>query len=159
LTRTLIAGFGNALRGDDGFGVAVIRRLERESLGDDVDTLEVGTGGMHLAHQLLSRYDRAVIVDAMTRGEPPGTLYVLEIADVEPETRIDMHLALPARALGVAKALGVLPSTVLMVGCEPAVVDELTLELSPGVARAVEPAVRRIVQLVRGDDGAASRNV
>ena len=26
--RTLIAGFGNVLRGDDGFGVEVVRRLQ-----------------------------------------------------------------------------------------------------------------------------------
>ena len=26
--RTLVAGFGNVLRGDDGFGVEVIRRLQ-----------------------------------------------------------------------------------------------------------------------------------
>ena len=103
--RTLIAGFGNVLRGDDGFGVEVVRRLEREQLGDDVHVIDVGIGGIHLAHELLSRYDRAVIVDAMTRGGAPGTLYVLEVTDVEPESRIDTHLAMPARAH--APAVGV----------------------------------------------------
>ena len=33
MTRTLIAGFGNVLRKDDGFGVEVIRRLEEEGVG------------------------------------------------------------------------------------------------------------------------------
>ena len=31
----------------------------------------------------------------------------------------DMHLATPERALMLARALGVLPSEVLMVGCQP----------------------------------------
>ena len=33
--RTLIAGFGNVLRGDDGFGVEVVRRLEQAGVGSD----------------------------------------------------------------------------------------------------------------------------
>jgi hydrogenase maturation protease len=150
--RTLIAGFGNMLRGDDGFGVEVIRRLETETLGDEVHLIDVGTGGIHLAHALMERYDRVVIVDAMARGQAPGTLYFLEVEEIEAEKSVDMHLVLPARALGLAKALGVLPPSVIMVGCEPAEVDELTLELSPLVHKAVTQAVDWITGFV----GAAS---
>ena len=147
--RTLIAGFGNPLRGDDGFGVEVVRRLQCEPLGDDVKAIDVGTGGIHLAHELLSNYERVIIVDAAAHGGAPGTLRVMEIEHVEPESRIDMHLVLPARALGVAKALGVLPPHVFLIGCEPAVVDELTLELSPSVAAAVDVAVNRVLELLQ----------
>ena len=78
--RTLIAGFGNELRGDDGFGVEVVQRVHRRLGGrTDVDVLEVGTGGLQLAQQLLNPYDRLVVVDAMTRGGRPGTMYVLEL--------------------------------------------------------------------------------
>ena len=146
--RTLVAGFGNALRGDDGFGVEVVRRLGMQSLGDDISVIDVGTGGMHLAYELLSRYDRVVIVDAMTQGKPAGTLYVREVASVEPESRIDPHLVLPARALGVAKALGVLPASIILIGCEPLDVDELTVELSPAVSSAVDVAVKKILELL-----------
>ncbi|HEV2131682.1 MAG TPA: hydrogenase maturation protease, partial [Longimicrobiaceae bacterium] len=74
--RTLIAGFGNVLRGDDGFGVEVIHRLEAAGpAGDEVRLLEVGTGGLALAQELLAGYDRLIIVDAMTCGGAPGTLY------------------------------------------------------------------------------------
>jgi hydrogenase maturation protease len=114
---------------------------------------------MHLAHELLSRYDRAVIVDAMERGQCPGTLYVLEVKDVEPESRIDTHLALPARALGVAKALGALPATVFMVGCEPAIVDELTTELSPAVSSAVDDAVSVVLRLAAPQNGEISNQM
>ena len=138
--RTLVAGFGNPLRGDDGFGVEVVRRIEQRSLGDDVDVLDVGTGGIHLAHALRSVYDRVVIVDAMVQGRAPGTLTVMEIEHVEPERSVDLHLVLPARALGVAKALGVLPASVVLIGCEPAQLDELTLDLSPPVAAAFDGA-------------------
>jgi len=47
--RTLIAGFGNVLRGDDGFGVEVIRRLQEREPIQDVEVMEVGTAGIRLA--------------------------------------------------------------------------------------------------------------
>jgi Ni,Fe-hydrogenase maturation factor len=36
--------------------------------------MEVGTAGIRLAQELLTPYDRLVIVDAMTRGGAPGTV-------------------------------------------------------------------------------------
>jgi hydrogenase maturation protease len=139
--RTLIAGFGNPLRGDDGFGVEVARRLAEQSLGDQVKVVDVGIGGIHLAHELLDSYGRAIIVDAMTRSQAPGTLYVEEVLGVEAVQRIDMHLTLPAGALGVAKTLGVLPAHVILVGCEPKTVDELHIGLSEHVSAAADEAV------------------
>lgn len=146
--RTLIAGFGNVLRGDDGFGVAVIQRLAEETWGDGVEILEVGTGGIRLAQQLLDSYDRLIIVDAMARGEPPGTVYVRRVESVDPVGEVDLHLAVPARALSLAQALGALPGEIYLVGCEPCEVDELTTDLSPPVQAAVDAAVERVHRLV-----------
>lgn len=147
--RMLVAGFGNELRGDDGFGIEVAQRVARR-VGDrgDVDVLEVGTGGLQLAQQLLDPYDRLVVVDAMTRGGEPGTLYVLELESVDEIREVDLHLATPDRALSVAQALGGLPAEVFLVGCEPHEVDELTMELTPAVAAAVEDAVEAVLRLM-----------
>ena len=154
MPRTLIAGFGNVLRGDDGFGVEVIRRLEEaELLGDDVELMDVGTGGIRLAQELLAAYDRLIIVDAMARGGAPGSVYVLEVESVDSVTEVDLHLATPSRALSVAKALGALPGQVFLVGCEPAEVEELTTELTPPVRAAVDTAIRRIHDLVAAGAG------
>ena len=154
--RTLVAGFGNVLRGDDGFGVEVIRRLrESDLVRDGVDFMEVGTAGIGLAQELLTPCERLIIVDAMKRGGPPGSVYVSEVESVEPATEVDMHMAVPARALAVAKALGALPREVFIIGCEPAEVDELTTELTPPVAAAVETAlehVRRLLDAGRAAD-------
>lgn len=154
MPRTLIAGFGNSLRGDDGFGVEVVRRLAERGTGSaEVELMEVGTGGIRLAQELLSPCDFLIIADAMTRGGTPGTLYVLEVESVEKVREVDMHLALPSRALSVAQALGVLPPRVVLVGCEPLAVDELTCapggQLSRPVRAAVESAVTSIEELVR----------
>jgi len=159
MRRTLIAGFGNSLRGDDGFGVAVIHRLEELGVGsetwnpgDRIDLLEVGTAGIRMAQDLLTPCDVLIIADAMTRGGEPGTLYVREVDDVEQAESVDMHVAIPSQALSVAKALGVLPPKIIIVGCEPMQVDELTCdltgELSPPVRLAVAQAVEQILELV-----------
>ena len=147
--RMLVAGFGNVLRGDDGFGVEVVRRLhEPGAVPDGTVLLEVGTGGIALAQELLTPYDRLVVVDAMQRGGTPGTLYVLQVDSVETLRSVDMHMAVPSRALGLAQALGGLPHEVFMVGCEPTVVDDLQMELSPAVGAAVDAAMMEVRKLL-----------
>ncbi len=155
--RTLIAGFGNTLRGDDGFGIEVIRRLGNDGVErPGVELMEVGTAGIRLAQELLTPCDLLIIADAMSRGGAPGTVYVLEVDAVDAVQRVDMHVAIPSHALSVAKALDVLPGRVIMVGCEPMEVDEMTCELTgeltPPVRAAVDVAVRRIHHLLDGSE-------
>ena len=149
MRRTLVAGFGNVLRGDDGFGVAVLRELgERGVASENVELLDVGTGGIRLAQELMNPFDRLIIIDAATRGGTPGTIYTLIIDEVRPTREIDMHTTVPSRALEVAQALGPLPAEMYLVGCEPLVVDEWSTELSPLVASAVTRAVREVEALL-----------
>jgi len=153
--RTLVAGFGNVLRGDDGFGVEVVRRLQEDGAPvPGVDIMEVGTAGIRLAQELLTPYDRLIIVDAMPRGGVAGSVYVLTVESVDSAVEVDPHLTVPARALSVAKALGGLPREVFLVGCEPADVDELTTRLTPSVEAAVEAALGHVRRLLAG--GAAT---
>lgn len=154
MKRVLVAAFGNELRGDDGFGIAVLRRLEAlpSPAGSvDVRFVEVGTGGLWLAQQLLTPCDRLIIVDAVSRGGTPGTISVLRVDDVPASPDIDLHLTVPARALAVAKALGALPPETFIVGCEPAEVDELAMTLSDAVSRSLPAAVERVRDLMSVD--------
>ncbi len=147
--KTLIAGFGNVLRRDDGFGVEVIRRLEQEGVGTNVTLLEVGTGGIRLAQELMTPYDRLIIVDAMSRGQRPGSVSVLAVEGVERVREVDMHAAEPSRALALARALRPLPPQILMVSCEPAEMDELSMELTGAVEAGVVQALSEIRRLTR----------
>lgn len=147
--RILVAAFGNELRGDDGFGIAVLKKLEAMPPAPhlDVRLLHVGTAGIRLAQELLSPCDRLIVVDAIRRGGAPGTLYVLEVEDIGLPAEVDMHLAVPGQALGLARALGAVPREAFMVGCEPLDVDELTTEMSAPVREAVDLAVRHVASL------------
>jgi hydrogenase maturation protease len=157
--RVLVAGVGNVLRGDDGFGPAVINHLEQRSdLPRGVRLVEVGIGGIHLVHELMAGFEGLILVDAVDRTEPPGSLYVLEpkvppVAELTARQRheagCDMHQAVPARALIMAQAVNALPRQLRIVGCQPAVVDDLIFDLSPPVQKAVPAAVNAILSLLR----------
>ena len=89
--RVLVAGIGNVFLGDDGFGVALAGRLARHALPPGVDVADFGIRGMDLAYALGDGYDAAVLLDAAPRGEPPGTLSVIEPEIEEGEVPIDAH--------------------------------------------------------------------
>ena len=141
MTRILVAGVGNVLRGDDGFGPAVVERLGRLPAG--AETVETGIGGVALLQELLAGCEGLVLVDAVDRGAEPGTVFELlpEVGDAVHVA--DVHLANPDRVLSMAKTMGVLPARVRIVGCQPAAV-----ELGDGLSETVEAAVERAVALV-----------
>ena len=76
--RVLVAGIGNVFLGDDGFGVAVAQRMLERGAPAGVRVLDAGIRGFDLACALLEGWDAAILIDAVQRGGPPGTLYVLE---------------------------------------------------------------------------------
>jgi hydrogenase maturation protease len=146
VTRILVAGVGNVLRGDDGFGPAVVARLE--DLPPGVEVIETGIGGVALLQELLTGWDGFVLIDAVDRGAPPGTLFELLPEVGEAVHVADVHLANPDRVLSMAKTMGVLPERVRIVGCQPAQVDELGQGLSAVVEAAVETAVAAVRRIV-----------
>jgi hydrogenase maturation protease len=146
MTRILVAGVGNVLRGDDGFGPAVVGRLG--SLPSGVEMVETGIGGVALLQELLAGCDGLVLVDAVDRGAQPGTVFELEPEVGDAIHVADVHLANPDRVLSMAKTMGALPDRVRIVGCQPLQTDELGQGLSPVVETAADRAagvVRRIV--------------
>ena len=152
--KTLIVGFGNVLLGDDGFGVEVIKRLAASALQPGVETMDVGIGGMHFVLRLMEGFEAVIVVDAVRRGQPPGTLYVFTPAaadlGVHGGRRIDPHFAEPARSMQLARALGFLPEKVTVLGCEPESC-QLGISLSLAVDAAVDRAVERIRDMVGSD--------
>jgi hydrogenase maturation protease len=156
--RVLVAGVGNVLRGDDGFGPAVVTALEAAGpLPPGLRTIEVGIGGIGLVHELLEGCDALLVVDAVDRGGEPGSLYLLEpeVPDadgISPAERhalaTDLHEVVPGQVLILARALGVLPPVVRIVGCQPGETEDFSLELTPAVQRAVPAAIKVILTFV-----------
>lgn len=159
--RILVAGMGNILRRDDGFGVAVAQRLQTTAeLPPSVTIVEVGTGGISLVQELMAPpgYDVLLLLDATERGGKPGQVYILEAEvpeldsfpeEVRRDFLADMHYAVPSRALVLAKALNALPSRTMIIGCQPDFVDEFAIGLSEPVTAGVEQAVKQVNLLIK----------
>jgi hydrogenase maturation protease len=161
--RVLIAGVGNIFLGDDGFGVEVVRRLREMALPDRVDVADYGIRGVHLAYDLLDgRHEALLLVDALPLGdEPPGTLAVIDVdlddpgwtlrgPDALAEPAADGHGMDPESVLRLLRSLGGVLGRVLVVGCQPADLQE-GMQLSAPVGAAIDEAVATVSALARDE--------
>ncbi len=88
----VIAGCGNLLRGDDGAGPVLVRRIWDLGVPEGVRLADGGTAGMDVAFQMAGAREVA-IVDACVSGSEPGTLFEVPGEDVEspPLESINLH--------------------------------------------------------------------
>lgn len=147
--RVLVAGVGNVFLADDGFGVEVVRRLAHVPLPDWVKVEDYGIRGLHLAYDLAGAdYELTILVDATTRGDEAGTVHVVELDTTQPaQPCLDAHGMQPDVVLNLLAWLDATPSRVVLVGCEPEVLDH-RMGLSPLVERAVGTAAGAVAALV-----------
>jgi hydrogenase maturation protease len=150
----LVAGVGNAWLRDDGFGGEVARRLQGRALPDGVAVMDAGTGGLDLAYEVMRGYEALVILDVSRQGGEPGTLYVIEpdeesvLGAIEDGETINPHGMDPQTVLRFVKSIGAWPGRVVVIACEPGVLDEIGLGLSEQVEDAVERAVALVVETI-----------
>lgn len=156
--RVLVVGVGNVLRGDDMFGVEIVRRLEQMNLPPSVRVTETGIAGISLVQELMAGYEAVLIIDAVARGKPPGTLVMLEPTVPDPTSMTteqrrmffsDLHQADPSIGLMMARAVGHLPARVRVLGCEVGETDELLIDMTPPVAAAVPQAIKMALHTLR----------
>ncbi len=164
MNAVLIAGVGNIFHGDDGFGPAVAQWLAGMALPAEVHAVDFGIRGFDLAYALTGGCRLAILVDAVQRGDAPGTLYVIE-PDTEAAAGDDAgvpspHGIDPTSVLRLAGILGcgadsdgnggVTVAQVLLIGCEPATFGDPVVGqmcLSDAVQAAVEPAAALALSL------------
>ena len=150
--KILVAGVGNAWLRDDGFGGEVARRLEAVELPDGIAVMDAGTGGLDLAYEVMRGYDALVILDVSRQGGEPGTLYVMEVSEESVEAKIDdgesinPHGMDPQTVLRFVRSIGAWPGRVVVIACEPAVVDEMGFGLSEDVGSAVGRAIDLVLE-------------
>jgi len=151
--RILVAGIGNIFLGDDGFGVEVVQRLSSRTFGESVRVADFGIRSYDLAYALGDGYDVTILVDAASRGDEPGTLYVIEpdVIDIpDSAAAADAHTMTPASVLSMAKSMGNISGRIMLVACEPATLggDEGQMGLSEPVSAAVDGAVALVVTMI-----------
>jgi hydrogenase maturation protease len=151
----LIAGIGNIFLGDDAFGVEVIRELTKLAWPDDVLVKDFGIRGFDLAYALMDeKYETVIMVDALPRGEEPGSTCVIEpdLAAIEGsgEMTFETHGMNPMRVLELVSAMGGTFHRIFIVGCEPESFggEEGRMGLSPRVTASIPEAVEKVQMLV-----------
>jgi hydrogenase maturation protease len=147
--HVLIAGVGNIFMSDDGFGSAVVDHLLATELPDDVRAVDYGIRGMHLAFDLSAEVATLILVDTVEDAGGPGGVVVVEVdTDLVATAPLDAHSMDPDTVLHSVVALAdELPRT-LVVGCQPASLEE-GIGLTPVVTAAVPVAADNAVELAR----------
>ena len=150
----LVACIGNIFQGDDAFGCEVAKALVSRSPSSHVRVVDFGIRGLDLTYALLDAPELTILVDTVSRGGEPGTLYTIEpdLQNLESAgaQSLDAHSMDPVHVLLAAKAMGAQLGRVLLVGCEPADLggQEGRMGLTPPVSEAIEPAALMVESLV-----------
>jgi hydrogenase maturation protease len=147
VTRTIVIGVGNALRGDDAAGVAVAERL-RTRVPEGVGVVACDEEPSRLM-EAWEGADRVVLVDSVSSGAESGTLHRFDADDdaIPARTfRSSTHAIGIAETIELARALGRLPRRVRVYGIEGA-----GFTTGAGLTTAVRSAVDFLVQDVLAD--------
>jgi hydrogenase maturation protease len=103
---------------------------------------------------VLDGYDITIFVDAIARGESPGTLYTIEpeVNDLEAlgVGVLETHSINPLSVWQMVKTMGGSFKKILLVGCEPATFggEEGLMGLSKEVQSAVPAAAKLVESLI-----------
>lgn len=141
----LVIGCGNVLRGDDGVGPEVVRRLAGLSL-PRVCCVDAGMSGVDVVLAMRGR-DEVVIVDACRSGAPAGTIRELDIGStgghaLSTPAGLAIHAFRWDHAVALARSLlrDAFPLRVTAV-----LVEGARFEHGDGLSAATESAVGEVV--------------
>jgi hydrogenase maturation protease len=140
----LCIGVGNEYRSDDGVGVCVARALREMNL-PDVFIVEHSGEGFSLAEKL-SEADKVILIDAVSSGAAPGTLFSFAAHQSPLPTSYfsaSTHAFGVAEAIELARQFGELPTSCIVYGVEGA-----NFEHGVGLSPALAPRVHDIALIL-----------
>jgi hydrogenase maturation protease len=157
ISKTLLLGLGNPIVSDDSVGLKVSTILKEKLSGrDGVEVSEDYWGGLRLMERLIG-YDRAIVIDAICTGSPPGTLHRLTPADIGTQRSASAHDVNLATALEFGRQAGVsLPANerIILVGIEAENVLDFSEHCTPDVEAAIPKAVEMVLEILEEGLGA-----
>ena len=143
----LVVGVGNPLRGDDGAGLEVARRVRDRAPADGFEVRELRGDLTELLDAWLGR-EAVVLVDTMRSGARPGAIRRLDASD-EPlpaqhrHGPTSTHAAGLAEMIELARALGRLPARLIVYA-----VEGRRYEAGAGLSDELEAIVPALVERV-----------
>jgi coenzyme F420 hydrogenase subunit delta len=146
----LIAGCGNKLFGDDGFGPEVVEYLlSHYNIPNNICLLDVGTGIRKILFTISLSEPRPkviVIIDAVDKGRKPGEIFEITLDEI-PQEKIDdfsMHQVPTSNLLRELRDF--CSVKVIVMACQIKTIPEtMQSGLSEPVKKAVPLMAQRIV--------------
>jgi hydrogenase maturation protease len=144
--RMLVMGIGNYLMGDEGIGVHLAQRLEKDGCPPNVDVIDGGTGGFSLM-SYFDDYPIIIFIDATMDGKPNGTVSL-----IKPKFAADFPKTLSVHDVGLKDMV----EAVYITGKVPKMylftisidtITPMTMELSPEVAASIPVLIMEIEKL------------
>jgi len=144
-----IVGCGNLLRGDDGVGPILIRKLWEIGLPSFVKLADGGTAGMDVLFQIKGA-KHVIIIDACKTGAEPGTIYEVpgeEFENIPLPQQLNLHAFRWDHAISVGRWLlkDEFPEKITVYLVEAQNID-YGMELSEPVKEAMEQLIEIIKQ-------------
>jgi coenzyme F420 hydrogenase subunit delta len=149
----VVAGCGNPLFADDGFGPAVVEELKKYTLPDNVTIIDAGLGGPHFIFTLLNPEvtKKLIIIDIADWGANPGDVREIPPEELPPGSYRDAHSWDLTEPLQRIKD----QIDITIIGCQPKRVTdpEMEIGLSDEVSHAIPKTVRHVLKMIGVDYG------
>ncbi|HHF98069.1 MAG TPA: hydrogenase maturation protease [Candidatus Aerophobetes bacterium] len=144
----LVVGAGNILLGDEGIGIHVIRELEKLTLPDNVEIMDIGVFSLSLISHITGK-EKVIIIDALKSGGSPGSIYRLSVDNLEWNKKDYLSL----HQLGIEEMLCFLKEEIpkekiIIIGIEPGEI-RWGMELSPCLKEKIPQIVKLVVEEIK----------
>lgn len=113
-------GVGNQDKGDDAFGLHLVRRMKEASLKHGAELIEGGTTGLDLL-RYFDETECLIVVDAMDLGLRVGAVLLLgeeELASTFQDRPLSLHDVKLPELIRVAERMGVKPPHISVVAVQ-----------------------------------------
>lgn len=151
--KTLVLGLGNTILTDDGVGIYVAREIKKLIDGDhSIDIKESSLAGLNLL-DLLTGYDRVIIIDSIKTDESVGELYRLTPDELKSTKHMDSpHQINIATALELGKYLHLdLPMEIIIYAINVQCNDIFSENPTPEINRLIPEIAKRILDYERAN--------
>ena len=142
----MVLGVGNILYRDDGVGIRVVEKLERQyDFSDNVTLVDGGVLGINLLG-IIAGADKLIVVDTVLNHGAPGDFHRLEHEDIPNRilAKNSLHQVDFLEALTLCSAIDGIQETVIL-GAEPEDIDTLEIELTPTLRAKVDKVISMVL--------------